>query len=228
MVKHCACSWPRYVLLTSFSVLSFLHNFLKVAFLIFLSIILHQVLQTNVTARLFAAQCRLGQVSFSYTCKGRQLSWDTQTSAQVSHQIQALQHRLTSALLLPYWCGFSKRQSSQKTRIKEFNVEGNRHCIVPVLMEFCTEDYFVFRNWRCAEALKHEKNLSPWGQVDFYLRRQEVEQWCLWACLGSKVCLSLRAAVWNCLLHHGPMYSTVCSPTQFHSGWKWICPRNHG
>lgn len=118
-------------------------------------------------------QTKMGQVSFSYIWKGRQLSWDTQTAAQASHQIQALQHRLTSALLLPYWCGFSEWQSSQKTRIKEFNVEGNRHCVGPVLMEFSTGDYFIFRNWRCAEALKHKKTQAH--QVDFYLRRQEVE-----------------------------------------------------
>lgn len=158
------------------------------------------------------------------------MSWDTQTSVQASHQIQALQHRLTSALLLPYWWGFSEWQSSQKTRMKEFNVEGNRHCIAPVLMEFSTGDCFVFGNWRRSEALKHGKNPSPQSQVDFYLRRQEVEWW--WACLGSKVCPSLRAAVGNCLVHQGPIYSTIFRPIQFHSadsvGWKWICPHNNG
>lgn len=40
-------------------------------------------------------------------------------------------------------------------------------------MEFSTGDYFIFRNWRCAEALKHKKTQAH--QVDFYLRRQEVE-----------------------------------------------------
>lgn len=92
-------------------------------------------------------------------------------------------------------------------------------------MEFCTEDYFVFRNWRCAEALKCEKNLSPWGQVDFYLRRREVEWWCLWACLGSKVCLSLRAAVWNSCYTMGqciPQFAVLLSFTLDENGFAHV------
>lgn len=240
MVKNCACSWPRYVLFTSFLCsflfLSFfgscLFHFFKHHFAPKIGAII--ITDSNATARLFAAQCRQKWASSHLATSGKESSqagtaW---TSVQVSHQIQAIQHKLTSALSQLYWCRSLKWQSSQKTRIQEFgDVEGNKHC--PCVNRVFYRQLFCFQNQEmCWSFETQEKKSKP--PKPSWLLSAESKRWnrgaceSVWAAMSA---VSLRVAVWNWLLYHRPTYSTICSPTQFHSadsaGWKWIFPHNH-
>lgn len=161
-------------LLFPFFVLSFfescLLNFFKDHFAPKIGAVI--ITDTNATAREFTPQCRQKWASSHLAPSGKESSqagtaW---TSVQISHQIQAIQHKLTSALPQLYWWRSHTQQSSQKTRIQEFNVEGNKHC--PCVNRVFYRGQFVSKNKRCAEALKHKrKNPNPQSQVDYFLRR---------------------------------------------------------
>lgn len=172
----------------------------------------------------------MGQLSSAKESSQTGTAWAAWTSVQVSHQIQAIQHKLTSALSQLYWSGSSKQQSSQKTRIQEFDIEGKKHC--PCVNRVFSRGTILYQ--KSGDTLKlwntKRTNPKPQSQLDNFLQRARV---------GLTVPASTRqrgrcvpgAAVWRWSPHHEPAHSTICSPTQCPSpdstGPKWICPPKH-